>query len=234
MGAPLQDGRDSLFAKLRRLTVPASDHPEVATPLDLPQRLETSPDSDFHTMIQNLESELRRLSGEFRRARTVEEVPAIVIKFAQDSGYQRIAVNSDPILSECRLASRLKNSGHFEQVYCDADTIPAASMATVLAECHLGITGCEAIIADTATIILNHSGFGGRSISLLPQCHLVVARRMQLYRTLDDWMDFQRSTQRALPTCLTFVTGPSRTADIEKVLVTGVHGPLGLVLILMD
>jgi L-lactate dehydrogenase complex protein LldG len=82
-------------------------------------------------------------------------------------------------------------------------------------------------------MVLSHSGFGGRSISLLPECHVVVAHRAQIFISLDDWMNSQAFIPGPLPSCTTLITGPSRTADIEKILVTGVHAPLRLVLMLV-
>jgi L-lactate dehydrogenase complex protein LldG len=223
--------RAEMLAKIRRVSAAASprlhrdSHDEAVS--------SKPPNGVPEQSLKQLTREFERLSGEVRLVQGMPSACAAIATLAQESNYRRIAVGSDPLLKSCGLATTLHNSGRFESIVSEEYPVPSPLIIGALAKCHLGITGCAAIIADTATIVLNHDGFGGRSISLLPECHLVVAERSQIFETLDDWMDFCRFTNDALPSCLTLVTGPSRTADIEKVLVTGVHGPLRLVLVLV-
>lgn len=187
--------------------------------------------SDGH--IQQLETELRRLGGEFHSVPELKDVEATILQLAQDSSYHRIAVSNDDLLQEGDLVARLHDSGYFESIVSSQDDNSEENIKNALKRCHLGITGCDSVIAETATVVLSHRNFGGRSISLLPECHVVVAGRAQVLGSLDDWMDMQVFKTETFSSCLTFVTGPSRTADIEKVLVTGVHGPLRLILLLV-
>lgn len=89
-------------------------------------------------------------------------------------------------------------------------------------EADLGVTGCECLVSQTGSIIVSRN----RVVSVLPPVHLVVARRDQTVPDLNAAMALLRQRyDRHWPSSLTVISGPSRTADIEKVLVLGAHGP---------
>ena len=73
-----------------------------------------------------------------------------------------------------------------------------------------------------------------RSLSLLPPVHIAVARREQIVADLFDWFDDQQRDIHKLPACVSIITGPSKTGDIELKLVTGVHGPGEVHVILLE
>jgi len=91
-----------------------------------------------------------------------------------------------------------------------------------------GVTGVDWLIAETGTMVLTTREGQARSLSLLPPLHIAVATRGQLLPDLFDLFPLfpKRGEGRAeLPACVTLITGPSKTGDIELRLVTGVHGP---------
>jgi L-lactate utilization protein LutC len=98
----------------------------------------------------------------------------------------------------------------------------ASREATIAAD--LGITGVDFLIAETGSIALITRPDQPRSASLLPPVHIAVAHQGQLIPDLFDLLTPARWPQ-GLPSCLTLITGPSKTGDIELRLVTGVHGP---------
>ncbi len=104
-----------------------------------------------------------------------------------------------------------------------------------LADLDLGITTCDCAVARTGSVVLTpQSGFG-RALSVLPPAHLVVARKSQVVTDLSDaYKLLQARHGRNWPSMITFITGPSRTADIEKILVLGAHGPKKLFVLLLD
>jgi L-lactate dehydrogenase complex protein LldG len=99
----------------------------------------------------------------------------------------------------------------------------------------LAITSCECIIARTGSIVLtSHQGFG-RVVSILPPNHLVVVRRGQIVFDLGEAIRYLQTRHgRFWPSMMSIVTGPSRTADIEKTLVLGAHGPKRLLVLVLD
>lgn len=95
-----------------------------------------------------------------------------------------------------------------------------------LASCDISITYCECLVARTGTMVLSSALEGGRTTSVYAPVHLCIARAEQVFFDLKDALQFLREKYGAdLPSQISFATGPSRTADIEKTLVTGVHGP---------
>ncbi|MBZ0243807.1 MAG: lactate utilization protein [Bacteroidales bacterium] len=99
----------------------------------------------------------------------------------------------------------------------------------------VGISPAEKLIAQTGTILLSDQSAGSRSAIALPDIQLVMAYASQVVLSLKDALrDVKLAYPDRLPTQLTFVTGPSRTADIEKTLVMGAHGPKSLYLFLID
>jgi L-lactate dehydrogenase complex protein LldG len=93
-------------------------------------------------------------------------------------------------------------------------------------EAELGITACDCLIAQTGSIVVSPQSAGGRLFSVLPPVHLVIARRDQLLSDLASALAFiRRRYDGQWPSTLSIITGPSRTGDIEKVLVLGAHGP---------
>jgi len=98
-----------------------------------------------------------------------------------------------------------------------------------------GITLCEALIARNGSIMLSNGNAAGRRLSIYPPAHLVVAYTSQLVPDLKDaFKILKEKYNNNLPSMISNITGPSRTADIEKTLVLGAHGPKELFVFLLD
>ena len=101
-----------------------------------------------------------------------------------------------------------------------------------IADVDVGITEVDALVAESGTLVLGAAGGRHRSTSLLPRMHVALARTDQLVADLAA--AFRRASEGACGgACTTLITGPSRTADIEKKLVIGVHGPCELHVIVL-
>lgn len=99
----------------------------------------------------------------------------------------------------------------------------------------VGLSPAEKLIAQTGTIVLSDTNSGSRSAIALPDVQLIMAYASQVVLSLKEALrDLKLSYPDKLPTQITFVTGPSRSADIEKTLVMGAHGPKALYLFLID
>jgi L-lactate dehydrogenase complex protein LldG len=97
---------------------------------------------------------------------------------------------------------------------------------SIVRSADLGVTGCDCLVAQTGSIFVTTRSAGGRALSVLPAAHLVVARRDQLVPDLEAAFALMRKRyDRHWPSLLCLISGPSRTADIEKILVMGAHGP---------
>ena len=100
-------------------------------------------------------------------------------------------------------------------------------------EMQAGITSCEFLVARTGSVIVSSAGDSGRRMNVFPPIHLVLANSDQLVQFPEDALvAVQSKYKNNLPSTVTTITGPSRTADIEKTLVLGAHGPKELVVFL--
>jgi L-lactate dehydrogenase complex protein LldG len=104
-----------------------------------------------------------------------------------------------------------------------------------LANCDVSITGCEFLVARTGSIVMSAAQSGGRTTSVYAPIHICIAYTHQLVYDLKDALQSVKDKYgNNLPSLITFATGPSRTADIEKTLVVGVHGPKEVYLFLVE
>lgn len=95
-----------------------------------------------------------------------------------------------------------------------------------LEKCDVGITECEGLVAQTGSVLVTNRSCGGRALSVLPPHHVVLARREQLLPDLTAAFELLHARYSDnFPTMMSFITGPSRTGDIERILVLGAHGP---------
>jgi L-lactate dehydrogenase complex protein LldG len=99
----------------------------------------------------------------------------------------------------------------------------------------VGITLCEALIARNGSVMVSNNNAAGRRLSIFPHYHIVIARTGQLVLDLKDAFDILKTKYGTqIPSMVSTITGPSRTADIEKTLVLGAHGPKELFVFLVD
>jgi L-lactate dehydrogenase complex protein LldG len=129
-----------------------------------------------------------------------------------------------PFVWERELAEELKTAG-----------VTFQTSDRNFSEADCGITLCECLIERTGSILLTSRQLAGRRLSIFPPVHVVVASTGQMLPDIRQGLDFIRKKYRSgLPSMISLVTGASRTADIEKTLVLGAHGPRELVLFLID
>lgn len=116
-----------------------------------------------------------------------------------------------------------------------AATIEVNSDETDFLNLNIGVTGCEFLVAHLGSVLVSSAQISGRRLNVFPETHIVVAHLSQLTGYLDEAMEkMQIKYKNKLPSLISNITGPSRTADIEKTLVMGMHGPKSLIVILSD
>ncbi|MEY5027375.1 MAG: hypothetical protein RLZZ244_2903 [Verrucomicrobiota bacterium] len=97
-----------------------------------------------------------------------------------------------------------------------------------------GLTECELLVAQTGSVCVTGPSSGGRVLSVLPPHHVVVATRSQLVTDLSEaYAALAAKYREGYPSMISFITGPSRTGDIERILVLGAHGPKRLTILLL-
>jgi L-lactate dehydrogenase complex protein LldG len=139
--------------------------------------------------------------------------------------------------------SALIGHRNWKNVYCREEKLKAIlkehlfiPFADVeLADCDAAVTSCELLVARTGSIVMSAAGPSGRATSVYAPIHICIAYTDQLVYDIRDGLQALKERYKDhLPSLITFATGPSRTADIEKTLVVGVHGPKEVFLFLVD
>ncbi|MFW6043643.1 MAG: LutC/YkgG family protein [Marinilabiliaceae bacterium] len=96
-----------------------------------------------------------------------------------------------------------------------------------------GVTNCEAIVAQTGSVMVSSAGDSGRRMNVYMPVHVILARQSQLVASIDQGFSAVEERYSQKPSQITLISGPSRTADIEKTLVMGAHGP-GELIVMID
>lgn len=131
----------------------------------------------------------------------------------------------------------------WKKVYCLEDALLQSSgiqlaerlAKTDIGECDVSITGCECLVARTGSVVMSAAQKSGRVTSVYAPVHICIAYTNQLVYDVRDALQLIKDKYgNKLPSLITFATGPSRTADIEKTLVVGVHGPKEVYVFLVE
>jgi L-lactate dehydrogenase complex protein LldG len=169
---------------------------------------------------------------------------SLELVFAQqfsDVGGQFIFCENDQDFTD-NIAALLQDNS-FGKVWCgEVELIPLLETAQIkfdrqipVNDADTTITGCEYLIARTGSIMVSSKQVSGRRAAYVPSNHIVVARTSQLVMHLKDALRELKSKYNDQPPSMTtIITGPSRSADIEKILTTGAHGAKELYLFLID
>ena len=208
----VSSAKENILKKIRKALT-------QSTPLPFPKSEGTS--SVFALPIQDLEIEFAEqftlLQGRFVFCLDYNEVAEQLKSIIASNKWKNI------FCRESGLAERLKASGF------DAFT------PVDLAVCDAAITTCEFLVARTGSIVMSSAQQSGRTTSVYAPVHICIAHSSQLVYDIKNGLDMMKTKYaNNLPSMITFASGPSRTADIEKTLVVGVHGPKEVFVFLVD
>lgn len=152
-----------------------------------------------------------------------EELAQVLVQLRDAEGWQKVGAHKGELTDFATSALGLP------VCWTDKD-YPVAELES----CSVGITECDALVAQTGSVLVTSRTAGGRALSVLPPHHLVLARKEQLLADLPEAFALLKTRYGAdYPSFISFITGPSRTGDIERILVLGAHGPKKLTIICM-
>jgi L-lactate dehydrogenase complex protein LldG len=212
----------------RRIKTVGRSPVETSLP-ELPLRSKlTTPELAFR-----LTQELEAVGGVVHRADSSDEARVHITKLLRGLQARHIVRTRAPILEELDLDRALFEAG-IESVVCDLKVASGETIRDAAFSAHAGITGVDYGVAETGTLALLTRPAEGRAVSLVPPVHIGVLRVRDIVFELGELFERAVARDRGLPSALTFVTGPSSTADIELVHTVGVHGPRELHLVLVD
>ena len=159
------------------------------------------------------------------------EDPAVVFaeEFSKLQGKFAFCENEKDL---CEQLAILIRTNEWTKVYCREAALQQLLAAigvevyNDLPSCDVSLTGCEFLVARTGSMVLSAGQESGRTVSVYAPVHICIAREEQVvYDIKDALTGIKTKYGTAFPSFISFASGPSRTADIEKTLVTGVHGP---------
>ncbi len=213
--------RDAFLQRVRQ-SVREGNPPGAAPPL--PQRGQVGYQGAGADTVQRFCTELAAAGGQAHVAAEPDSAWHTIADVARAHSARRILVGCGGLLERLQIGSRLRAAGLDVSM---VDALPAAGSRDVLFGADLGISNVYRLIAETGTVVLASQAQEPRSLSLLPPVHIAIADRSQLLPDLFDLFDLfaPQKAGGVPPSCLSLITGPSKTGDIELRLVTGVHGP---------
>jgi L-lactate dehydrogenase complex protein LldG len=165
--------------------------------------------------IDMLFEEIRKLSGVARRIADRDELQTALQELVEKEKIIKATHWETREMMELGIVEMLDTLG--------VQIVPMNADKYQLAECELGITGVDAALAETGTLVLRTTSDHRPIVSLLPRVHLAIMRPLALRADLHPVLAEVKHDRH-----LVFVTGSSRTSDIEKTLFLGVHGPKSL------
>lgn len=186
------------------------------TNIDLDSNIYVQPSSDL-SLLEVFAQQFTSLSGEFVYCSNQFDFLDKLITLLEQRKWKHF------FCWEHQLQDTLKDTGiNFSHKKEQLEKVQAA------------ITTCEALIARTGTILVSSTA-NSRTLTIWPPVHIVVAKRSQLVMETKDGMQLVRNRYgKNLPSLLSYITGPSRSTNIENTLVVGAHGPTEVFVFIVD
>ena len=214
----------------------------VVTQLPPPDLAGVMPPLSPDDYLDKFEAEWEKVSGVAYRVTSMNELESVFEKILGLAETKAIALSRNPILAELKIADRLTALDKFATSWGagvgpegthSLDDFNKASFAA-----GAGITGVDFVLAESGTLVLSSATEGVQVASLAPPIHIALFRRHQLVGSLDEVLaKLPISSSPGRPSAnrsVVFITGTSRTADIEQILIKGVHGPREVHAILVE
>jgi len=225
--AVLKSIRENLAAA-RLVTSESAPAAEVGQPLSAPPAA-----VDRESLVRQFADELTALGADVFLARTTDGARRYIRDVIHRHQAQRIAISAAPLLESLKVKPLLHELG------AAVIALPEESQSGGLEDykrqlmtADLGITGVNFGLADSGTLVLRTGETEGRLASLLPPVHLAVIKTSQILPSVVELIAQIKLPLRS--SGVIFITGPSRTADIELTLTVGVHGPKELYALVVE
>lgn len=196
----MKPARREILEKLRKVKISVPERPDFDEPV-------------FHALkfppIESFKNSLEEVNGHVHIFNSEDELPDELKKHLNSYDSSKICCIEPDI-------RKMLQTGAIN--FPDCNEIPE--------NVEVGITGCEFLVAQTGSALVSSAQKGGRQLFIYPPVHIIIASKKQIVNTLDEaYEQVLEKYSDNLPSQLLLITGPSRTADIEKTLTLGAHGP---------
>lgn len=178
-------------------------------------------------LIEQFIGEVEKVNGICHRLDTPEDIELKLLDIVYSYDLGKYAIADTELMNNTGIRSMLESRG---LIRLDSNN------KAELAEADVGITGVDYAISDSGTLVIFSDHYNSRSISLLPPVHIAILEERLILKDIHHLFYILRENHRDITdisSCITFITGPSRTADIELNLTLGVHGPGKLIVFLI-
>ncbi|MEW6302662.1 MAG: LUD domain-containing protein [Verrucomicrobiota bacterium] len=224
--------REKIFARIRealavKAPLPGHHHGPAHTagahdrPVDHAQEWLPPVGNTFEQQVELFRANAADLKADFYLVNSTQELDRLLLELRDTCGWKKAGAHAGKLTdAACQTLAlpTLQTDGSYD--------------VNELEACDVGITECDALIAQTGSVIITSRSAGGRALSVLPPHHLVLARRDQLLPDLlAGFALLKKKYAPNFPSMMSVVTGPSRTGDIERILVLGAHGPKKLTIL---
>ena len=222
----MSKARNEIMARIREALKMPSPQPHLkkaesgksAGRTWLPEGGETKSES-----LALLADNLAKLKAKFYPVENLTQAVDLVKDLARKNNWKNIAYHNNELVTPVAQAV----DGH-------AWSVDESFNKEKLETADVGLTSCVSVVAQFGAILVSSETSGGRALSILPPIHIVIAKADQVVPDLASCIEqIHVQFKGKLPSMLSFITGPSRTGDIERILVLGAHGPKELYLILV-
>ena len=207
--------KEQVLKKVRKALIDQS--PELYPGLDFKKNIYNIPEGGEGGLDITFAAQFAENEGKFIYCETTTDFVNSFQSIAQENNWKNVHV------LEPAVQALMKEVG-----------MPFTSEESELEKMDAGITYCEYLIARSGSIMLSSRQVSGRRLTAYPPAHIVIAYSDQLVMHVKDALIGITKRYSKLPSLITTITGPSRTADIEKTLILGAHGPKELYVFLLD
>jgi L-lactate dehydrogenase complex protein LldG len=198
-----------------------NDHAPFDPKISSPRQWLPKVGESFDEQLALFAKNCAELKADFQLLNSADEARQAIAALREKEKWQRVA----------------GHSGDLTNAICPPLNLPLlrtdrAYDVHALEACDAGISECDALVAQTGSVLVTNRSAGGRALSVLPPHHVVLARKEQLVADLPAAFDLLKKKHADnYPSMISFITGPSRTGDIERILVLGAHGPKKLTIL---
>ncbi len=175
----------------------------------------------YHSLNESLIHEFRKnlelIGGKVITCKTEKDIPSIIKSICEEKKQKKVFCKDKNIQELLKPEIEVRSDEHD------------------FMDISIGITSCEFLVAHLGSVLISSAQISGRRLNVFPETHIIVAQQAQITNYLDDAIEkLQNKYKNELPSLISNITGPSRTADIEKTLVMGMHGPKSLIVVISE
>lgn len=181
-----------------------------------------------NTLAEQFVSEAKNVNTNAHIIQSDDEVKKFLLNLTREKSFSSFSIWETDELKRLGIKKLLRENG--------LKTVTARNKNRI-AGADVGITEADYAIADTGTLVLLTDKNRPRSVSLLPPVHLAIVKKDRIVNDIKELFEILKQVYDAgkeITSCMSFITGPSRTADIELNLTLGVHGPKELYVLVLD